>query len=204
MPFRYSLLLLAAVVGLATPVRAQTLGDVAREEEARRKELKQPAKVYTNKDLANVPPPSAPPDSAKVGPAEPSQNSPNGSVPDSKNDSKDGKDQPKDQNGKASAKDKDPGAVKDQAYWSGRMKDLRVQLERDQTFADALQSRINGLAADFSARDDPAQRDVIGRERQKALDELDRVRKAIVSDKQAVVDLEEEARRASVPPGWLR
>jgi hypothetical protein len=200
MPFRFLLVFLAAVVGLAAPVRAQTLGDVAREEEARRKELKQPAKVYTNKDLASVPPPSAPPDSSKVGPTESSQNPPKGSVA----EGKDGKEPPKDQNGKTAAKDKAPGAVKDQAYWSGRMKDLRVQLDRDQTFADALQSRINGLAADFSARDDPAQRDLIGRERQKALDELDRVRKAIVSDKQAVVDLEEEARRASVPPVWLR
>jgi hypothetical protein len=36
------------------------------------------------------------------------------------------------------------------------------------------------------------------------LDELARLKKAIDSDKKAVADLEEEARRAGVPPGWLR
>jgi hypothetical protein len=84
------------------------------------------------------------------------------------------------------------------------MKGLAEQLQHDETFAEALQSRINGLTADFSARDDPAQRAVIGKDRQKALDELARLKKAIDSDKKAVADLEEEARRAGVPPGWLR
>src|SRR5262249_54919853 len=93
---------------------------------------------------------------------------------------------------------------KDQAYWAGRMKDLRSALDRDQTVADAMQTRINALTADFTARDDPAQRDLIARDRQKALDELDRLRKSIVNDKRASADREEEARRASVPPGWIR
>ena len=60
------------------------------------------------------------------------------------------------------------------------------------------------LTADFTARDDPAQRSAIGRDRQKALDELDRVKKALETDRQALGDFQEEARRASVPPGWLR
>jgi hypothetical protein len=190
------------VVGCAASLRAQSLGDIAREEEARRKEVKQPAKVYTNKDLPNVPPAPAPPDTVKpaAGPEDPEK----GSGKDGK-----GKDAPvlkdeqsKDKDGKTDAKDK--GAVKDQAYWSGRMKELRTALDRDQTFAEAMQSRINGLTADFSARDDPAQRDAIGRDRQKALDELDRLKKAIQTEKQALADFEEEARRAAVPPGWLR
>src|ERR1700722_2972623 len=42
----------------AAPLRAQSLADVARQEEARRKEIRQPAKVYTNKDLVSVPSPS--------------------------------------------------------------------------------------------------------------------------------------------------
>ena len=42
------------------PLRAQSLADVAREEAARRQAIKRPAKVYTNKDLVSVPPPSAP------------------------------------------------------------------------------------------------------------------------------------------------
>jgi hypothetical protein len=112
--------------------------------------------------------------------------------------------------GDGTANDKDTAGeapkekVKDQAYWSKRMKDLQTQLERDETFAEALQTRINALTADFSARDDPAQRAVIGANRQKALAELERLKKAILADKTAIADLQEEARRASVPPGWLR
>ena len=48
------------------------------------------------------------------------------------------------------------------------------------------------------------QRAVIDRNRQRALGELDRLKKAIEGSKKAIADLEEEARRASVPPGWLR
>ena len=83
-------------------------------------------------------------------------------------------------------------------------KALRTQLDRDQTFAEALQSRINSLSADFVNRDDPAQRGVIERDRQKAVSELARVNKSIEDGKKAIADLEEEARKAGAPPGWLR
>jgi hypothetical protein len=171
-------------------VFGQSLGDVSRKEEARRKDVKQPSKVYTNKDLGGVVVGSEPPPSAD--PSNPSTVSTTAE-----------RDNEKDK----TAKGTDQGAggeKKDQAYWSGRMKGLTEQLQHDETFAEALQSRINGLTADFSARDDPAQRAVIGKDRQKALDELARLKKAIDSDKKAVADLEEEARRAGVPPGWLR
>jgi hypothetical protein len=84
------------------------------------------------------------------------------------------------------------------------MKTLLARLDHNHVLADALQSRINALTADFSARDDPAQRALIGVARQKALDELDRLKKSIRSDQKAIADFQEEARRASVPPGWLR
>ena len=67
-----------------------------------------------------------------------------------------------------------------------------------------LQTRVNSLATDFVNRDDPAQRGVLASERQKALGELDRLKKQIEATKKAIADLEEEARRANVPPGWLR
>src|SRR5205085_8614972 len=99
---------------------------------------------------------------------------------------------------------KDAPGTKDQAYWAGRLKAAREAVDRDSTLADAMQSRISALAADFVNRDDPAQRATIERDRQKAAAELDRLKKQIVADKKAVGDLEDEARRASVPPGWLR
>ena len=60
------------------------------------------------------------------------------------------------------------------------------------------------LTADFSARDDPAQRAQIGRDKQKAFDEQNRLKTVIVNDRKAISDLEDEARKAGVPAGWLR
>jgi hypothetical protein len=94
--------------------------------------------------------------------------------------------------------------VKDEAYWRSRINAARSALERSRIFADALQSRINALTADVINRDDPAQRAQLDLERQRALAELDRVKKEVAAQTKAISDIEEEARRAGVPPGWLR
>jgi hypothetical protein len=176
---------------------AQSLADVAREEEVRRKTIKQPAKVYTNKDLVDVPPAVPPAVAPAPAPTDAANTSASKPQPATKEQRPEGASA--DATGYGSK-----GKAGDQAYWSGRMKDLETRLDRDRTLADALQSRINALTADFSARDDPAQRRVIGLERQKALDELDRLRASVLNDQKLIADFQDEARRASVPPGWLR
>lgn len=178
-------LLGSLLCGGVAPALAQSLGDVARQEEARRKGIRQPAKTYTNKDLGDIPLPSTPPPAEEAKPFEGS------SAPAAQQDDK------------SAAKDTTV-VKKDQAYWSRRTKDLSAQLDRDQTYAEAMQSRVSALTADFAARSDPAQRDQIGRDRKKALDELDRLKKATQDTKKNIADLQEEARRAGVPPGWLR
>src|SRR3970040_2279860 len=97
---------MAVLAGAATPVFAQSLADVARKEEERRKAIRQPAKIYTNKDLSSVPPPSAPPPSSQAA-AAPETPAP-GAEP-------------------AGTEEKGAGKVespKDQAYWSGRTRGL--------------------------------------------------------------------------------
>jgi hypothetical protein len=178
----------ALLVAAAMPVFAQSLGDLAKKEEERRKKIPEAAKVYTNKDLSPAPTSSTPPPSAAPGEPAPAAAAP-GEVP------KDAAEKDKD-------KEKDP--KKTQAYWAGRMKSLNDEVSRNETFAEALQSRINALSTDFVNRDDPAQRAVIGQNRQKAMTELDRLKKTIADGKKAISDLEEEARRAGIPPGWLR
>jgi hypothetical protein len=186
----------AAFLLTAMTAQAQSLADVARKEEERRKANPEAKKVYTNKDLNAAPAPSTPAGGTKET-KEPKDAKDTKDAKDPK-DAKDAKD-PKaatDANGKDAAKDK--------AYWSGRLKKLQDQLEQNQTLVDAMQTRINALSTDFVNRDDPAQRSVIERDRQKALSELTRLKQAVVDGKKAVADLEEEARRAGVPPGWLR
>ena len=60
------------------------------------------------------------------------------------------------------------------------------------------------LNTDFVNRDDPVQKRAIEADRQKALAELARLNKAVIDGNKAIADLEEAARRAGVPPGWLR
>ena len=178
----------ALASALAAPVAAQSLGDVARKEEVRRKAVAGSGKVYTNDQLRGdvSPPPAPPPASSKAAPssAEP---------------------KPGDKGAKGTdLPGEKPEPQKDEAYWRGRMSAARTGIERARAFAEALQSQINGLSAEFTARDDPAQRTLVGEKRQKALDELARVQKEITDLEKAIRDLEEEARKAGVPPGWLR
>ena len=182
--------LLSGFVCTSGAVRAQSLSDVAKKEEERRKTVPPAGKVYTNKDLPSVPQPAT-----TTVPAEPAK-------PEARTESP--KDQPKDAPGTQDKDAKNKPAVKDQAYWAESKKTLQTQLERDQTLADALQSRINALTTDFVNRADPAQRAIIERDRQKALAELGILKKQLGDDKKALADLEEESRRAGVPPGWLR
>jgi hypothetical protein len=81
---------------------------------------------------------------------------------------------------------------------------VRNELSRNKVLAEALQSRVNALTTDFVNRDDPAQRAVIEQDRRDALAEMDRVKQDIEKASKAIADLEEEARKNSVPPGWLR
>ena len=176
-----------SVAGFTRPARGgQSLGEIGRQEEQRRQNVKTPARVYTNKDLGA---PSSTVDASVTQPAPPAApaSPPPGAAAAAGADDK--------------AKD---GPPKDQKYWSGRKKDVDAKLERDRVLADAMQSRINGLTADFAARSDPAQRAVIERDRQRAVAELDGLQKAIKDGQKAVTDLDEEARKAGVPPGWLR
>ena len=173
---------------------AQSLGEIAKKEAERRKaaaaakegdkktdEAKPAKKVYTNSDLKPAPPaavtPAAGGDAAVAKPADANAAKP---------------DQPQ----KADEKGEE--------YWRTRMANAREELRRNEMFRDALQTRINSLTNDFSARDDPYQRAQIADDRQKALAELDRVTKEIDSLKKQIADIEEEARQAGVPPGWIR
>jgi len=175
-------------VGLAL-ASAQSLGDIAKREEARRKQVKTPAKVYTNDDLRGdvVPPVTNAPSTPASTPNQP-QPAPTPAAGQPKEDNKSATEDPK----------------KTEAYWKDRLTKARADLDRAKTFADALQSRINALTTDFAARSDPAQRAQIGSDRQKALAELDRVKKEIEANTKAIADIQEEGRKAGVPAGWVR
>lgn len=200
----------ALLLGL-TPVAAaaqsatQSLAALGRAEEAKRKEHPKPTKVYTNQDLRRDPtapsagaaPPAAAPASTPSyhgAGADSAASAAASTAPAA---------------GTAAGASADAGAAaatpaKDQKYWQERIGAARADLERSRTFADALQSRVSALTTDFVNRDDPAQRAVIEQNRLKAVAELERVQREIAAHTKTIAGIEDEARKAGVPAGWLR
>ena len=70
-------------------------------------------------------------------------------------------------------------------------------------FAESIQTRLNVLAADIVNLDYPA-RGVAEQQRNKASAELERLKKEIEQKTKEIAAIEDEARRANVPVGWLR
>jgi hypothetical protein len=193
-----SLLAVALVAGLLMPgvARAQqapTLGDMALKEQARRQALKAAAsRVLTNDDLprgATSPAPAAAAAQAAAG------EEPAASKKSAAGDKPAASDKPV---------EKSQEAPQDQASWKQRIDQIREELRRNQMFAEALQTRLNALSADFTARDDPYQRAQIAEQRSSVVRELDRVKADIDLNRKGIAEIEDEARRTGVPAGWLR
>ena len=183
MPKSHYLLGPAFVLLLSCATAAQSLADVARAEEARRKTIKGTGKVYTNDSLrgpdggeAPAPPPVAT-TPASGGDAKPANPAPSEPAPD---------------------------RGKDEKFWRARMASARSELQRTQAFHDALQSQVQALYTEFVGTDDPAQRAIVEKKRLAALAEQERVKGDIAKQTKAITEIEDEARRANVPAGWLR
>jgi hypothetical protein len=161
------------------------LAEVARKEEERRKTARKATRVYTNANLGanevNLPPASMP---SFAGGTEPAPGDP-----------------PATPGG--GAEQAPDGTVKDQKYWAGRMAKARADLERLRLLGDSLQTRVNVITADSVNLDYPA-KGVADKARASTLAELDRVKKEIEAATKMIAAIEDEARRAGVPPGWLR
>jgi len=170
----------AVAMSLVRPVSAQSLGAVAKEAEAKRQTTKSSGKVYTNDSLRGAPAPTA----AAPAPAAPSTPAADSTAAD------------------ANKAKTDP--AKDEAAWRDRIKTERDALARSEAFSAALQSQINGLYGEFTACQAPPQCSEVSAKRQKAIGELDRVKKEIETHTKAIADIQEEARKAGVPPGWVR
>lgn len=186
-----AIVILAAFTGFAAPLHGQTLADLAKKADDQKKGGKG-TKTYTNKDVGDIPPATAPTVSATGASAAPAQDPSTAGA------------------GTAAATDKPaetpatPGQAKDQAFYADKMKELKGKLDRDQAFYDALQSQINALTTDFVNRDDPAQRSKIEQNRNRSMAQQAQLQKDIAADKKAIADFEEQARKAGAPPGWLR
>jgi len=168
---------------------AASLADAARRETLRRELLPRSVRSLTDRDAAELPPRPLP--TLPVSPTDvlPVIGSP---AP-----------QPV-RAGISGANEAETKEVHDETWWRSRMTAAQAALERDELLREALQSRINVLTTESSARDDPAQRARLNQERTKVLAELEATATRIKNDRAAIEQVREDARREGVPPGWLR
>jgi len=178
----WAVLLTALIaVSFGRPAWGQSLGAVAKQTEAQRKTVKSTGKVYTNDSLKGDPSASQPaPPAAPATPA--AEPSPSGS----------------------DGKSKQDPAKSDEATWRDRVKTERDALAKAEAFAAALQSQINGLYGEFTACQAPPRCNEISAKRQKAMNDLDTAKKEVETHTKAIADIQEEARKAGVPAGWVR
>ena len=194
------------VVATGTGLSAQ-LGNIAKKEAERRKTVTS-GKVYTNDNLTPAPEPSSAP--ASSGPSSDAAPAADSSAHKSATDK--AADKSETAKPTADAADKDAAKVsaepaerkKEEAAWRERIKNERDALDRAKGYADALQIKINSLNTDFVNRDDPVQRAAIAAERDKSLADMDRLKKEIAEHNKKITAIQEDARRAGAPAGWVR
>ncbi len=184
------------MAGLAQAAGPQSLADLARKEQTRRKSVKRPTKVYTNEDANDSRPltvtgaaPSSPAPAVTESSGQATEAGAEGAAP---------------ADGTAAT----PAAAKPapgEAEWRNRMKTAREGLERAQMQLAAMRDRAAMLTAGGSASTaSPEQQTALRLQQQSTFQEYDRLRADVERLNKALSDLQAEARAAGVPPGWLR
>jgi len=196
-----------------TPGLSAQLGSVAKKEAERRKTAPS-GKVYTNDSLSPAPEPSSRPATSGSDAAPPASSSSDTDKSATDKSDKSATDKSTTEKSAADATDKaapakqvsaDPAErKKEEAEWRERIKNEREALDRAKSYADALQIKINSLNTDFVNRDDPVQRAAIAAERDKSLAEMDRLKKEITEHTKKIATIQQDARQAGAPPGWVR
>jgi hypothetical protein len=164
------------VAGIAAS-SAQSLADVARTEEARRKKVAAPAKVYTDADVQ------------KYAPATPGAQAAATTVT-----ALDGNGKPVGQQAAAE------GLPADEAGWRARLQNARDGMDRNRLLLSALEqqarsaARRAGTAEGEESADSNASRAA----------EVKRLKAEMDSFGATLANAEEDARKAGVPPGWVR
>jgi hypothetical protein len=91
-----------------------------------------------------------------------------------------------------------------EAWWRARIGAARARVDQARAHMEALDARLAALARDVVGVDDPAQRQVLQRERSVGLLERETMASTLEQAQAAVATVEEAARRAGIPPGWIR
>jgi hypothetical protein len=94
-------------------------------------------------------------------------------------------------------------AGKDEAFWKNRMRAIKAQLADDNIHLGAAVTQYE-LMASVLDNSSGLRRSVALGDRNRAMNQMLQWQATVAAGIRAVNDLEEEARQAGVPPGWLR
>jgi hypothetical protein len=184
----------AGLLLAATFASAQSLADVARQEQERRKAITTPAPVYTEKDVEK----NAPLTTAAARPQAESASA--GAANAAAGQTTDGKAAA---GTAADAKDKDQ-APKDEAGWRGRVDQAREDLSRSRRLLTAMEQQLVTLGIQQSSAMLAGQKGPDPSRQNEAAKEVERLRADVQKYTEALSKLEGDARSAGVPPGWVR
>jgi hypothetical protein len=162
---------------------SQSLADVARKEEERRKSVKTPGKVYTNDDLRRYPVSTVPDAAAATGEAKPAAEGDPAA---------------------AKAKDDAPSVDQGEEHWRKLASDARAARARSSTYMEALERQISDLNLEFYNSQDPGRKSAIITQRARLVEDAERLKQDMADQDKAVAKIEEDAQKANVPPGWIR
>lgn len=164
------------------------VADAARKARAEQKTAPKPKKVFTNDDIPSAPP-SAPPSAAPAGTdqaAPPQGAAKQGAEP-------------------VTGKKEETPAVKGEAYWRAKFKELRARISQTEKELDVLQRELNKDEVQYYP--DPQQalmqqhdRSDINAKRAK----VDAKQKELDDLNQKLSDTEDDLRKAGGDPGWAR
>ncbi len=193
---------LALTIGLSAGnfVYSQSLAEIAKQEREKQKAQdkdKNPksTKVYTNGDLDKLKGDHVSAVSTETSPAPATTDGEKAENTDSTGQ-KDGQ--------TADKPDAQKEAPKDEAYWRQRAAAAQQAKDRAKERYDLLLLKQQTLNNKFYNLSDPAQRDALGVELAKLGSEIEQSKQEAIDAAQAVINLQDEGRKAQALPGWLR
>jgi hypothetical protein len=182
------------VCSLAVPaaaIEAQTLGDIARAEAARRAAVKGKGQTITDKDIKPAAPPAVQP---KPAAQSDTQTSDGTAATPATGEAGDTPPEPM-----------KPREKRDEAYWRKRFTETREAAARAGQDAADVQARIQAL--DLEMQDTkltPARRNELRVEKESALTALKRFKQDAADLAGELAGLEQRARDAKIDPAWTR
>lgn len=184
---------------------SQSLADVARKEEERRKSVEKPGRVYTDRDLPPVPAGGAAATPPPAG-TESTSSASAGAATASKDPA--GEKAPDERAADAAAGSKKtvpvaPRVKRDEEHWRERAQLIRSRLDRLRADAAAIEGRIARLTAELAGAP-PPRATALRTEIRQATEDLSRFQKEIPLIDQEWATFEERVRVAKVPADWVR